>query len=57
MATRPILIKRYGRSRLYEAANGRYVTVEDLRQWLRKGVSFIVHDVETGADVTRVLLA
>jgi len=57
MATDPILIKRYARSRLYDAANGRYVTVEELRQWRRDGVWFIVRDVETDADVTRVLLA
>ena len=52
----PNLIKRYGRSRLYDTAEGRYVTV-DLRQWLRDGIAFWVQDVETGEDVTRVLLA
>jgi polyhydroxyalkanoate synthesis regulator protein len=56
MAT-PILIKRYARSRLYDTVKGRYVTVDELRQWQRDGVAFIVRDVETGADVTRVLLA
>jgi polyhydroxyalkanoate synthesis regulator protein len=57
MATGPILIKRYARSRLYDTTRGRYVTVEELRQWQREGVALIVRDVETGADVTRVLLA
>jgi polyhydroxyalkanoate synthesis regulator protein len=38
-------------------AKGRYVTVDELRQWRRDGRAFIVRDVEMGADVTRVLLA
>jgi len=53
MATRPILIKRY----LYCAAKGRYVSVEELRQWQRVGICFVVEDAETGTDITRVLLA
>jgi polyhydroxyalkanoate synthesis regulator protein len=57
MTTAPILIKRYARSRLYDATRGRYVSVEELRQWRKEGVRFIVRDAETGTDVTRVLLA
>lgn len=53
----PILIKRYARDRLYDAANQRYVTVGQLREWAVKGVSFFVQDTETGADVTQVLIA
>jgi polyhydroxyalkanoate synthesis regulator protein len=55
--TRPVLIKRYARSRLYCAAKGRYVTIRELREWQREGVWFVVEDAETGADITRVLLA
>jgi polyhydroxyalkanoate synthesis regulator protein len=51
--TEPILVKRYARSRLYDAADQRYATVEQPR----KGGTFIVQDTETGADITRVLLA
>jgi polyhydroxyalkanoate synthesis repressor PhaR len=53
----PILVRRYARSRLYDTVAGRYVTVDDLRQWLREGVAFKVQDSETGEDITRVLLA
>jgi len=54
----PILVKRYGRSRgLYDTAEGRYVTVDELREWQRDGIAFWVQDVETGADVACVLLA
>jgi polyhydroxyalkanoate synthesis regulator protein len=54
--TQPILVKRYGGSRLYDAGNLRYVSVDELRDWAAKGVVFVVQDSETGADVTRVLL-
>jgi len=50
------LNKRYGRSRVYHPANGCYVPIDDLQQWQRDGVGFAVMDVETGTDVTRVLL-
>jgi polyhydroxyalkanoate synthesis regulator protein len=51
------IIKRYARSRLYDPNKGRYVSLEELRQRQQEGVSFTVLDVETGDDVTRVLLA
>jgi polyhydroxyalkanoate synthesis regulator protein len=57
MASAPVLIKRYARSRLYDAARGRYVTLAELRLWRRKHVAFIVQDAGTGEDVTRVLFA
>ncbi len=57
MATTTILIKRYARSRLYDTINRRYVTLDELREWQRLGVSFVVMDVETDANVTRVLLS
>ena len=57
MTSAPILIKRYARARLYDPAGRRYLTIEELRRWRRSGVAFTVIDVETGADVTRVLLA
>jgi polyhydroxyalkanoate synthesis regulator protein len=53
----PILVKRYGRSRLYDTMEGRYVSVDDLRLWRHQGISFRVLDVETGEDVTLVLVA
>ncbi len=52
-----ILVRRYGRSRLYDIVAGRYLTVEDLRRWIDEGVAFEVQDSETGEDITRVLLA
>jgi polyhydroxyalkanoate synthesis regulator protein len=57
MPISPILIRRYARSRLYDTSKLRYVTVDELRDWKRKDIIFTVLDVETGEDVTRVLLA
>ena len=53
----PTLVKRYGRSRLYDTVRGRYVSVAQLREWAAEGVAFSVIDAETGSDVTHVLLA
>jgi polyhydroxyalkanoate synthesis regulator protein len=53
----PILVKRYARSRLYDTAEGRYVSVDELREWQRDGLAFCVRDAETGEDITRILLA
>jgi polyhydroxyalkanoate synthesis regulator protein len=53
----PILIKRYPRSRLYDAADARYVALDELRQWQARGIRFEVREAETGADISRVLLA
>jgi polyhydroxyalkanoate synthesis regulator protein len=50
-------VRRYSRSRLYDTIAGRYLSVDDLRQWLKDGVRFEVRDSETGEDITRVLLA
>jgi len=53
----PILVKRYVRSRLYDTANQHYISVAQLQSWANESVAFTVIDVETGLDVTRVLLA
>ena len=53
---KPILVKRYALSRLYDAENRRYVSLEQLRGWAAEGLAFVVLDAETGADITRVLL-
>jgi polyhydroxyalkanoate synthesis regulator protein len=51
------VVKRYGRSRLYDTSQARYVSVEQLRRWAAEDRAFTVIDTETGEDVTRVLLA
>jgi polyhydroxyalkanoate synthesis regulator protein len=53
----PILVKRYAGSRLYDTAQARYVSLEELREWRARRIAFEVRDAETGDDVSRVLLA
>ena len=57
MRSRPFLVKRYARSRLYDTTRARYVSVDDLRRWQSDGVAFIVRDADTGEDVTPAVLA
>ena len=52
-----VLVKRYARNRLYDTATRRYVSVEQLKTWADEGIDFAVIDTETGADITRALLA
>jgi polyhydroxyalkanoate synthesis regulator protein len=53
----PILVKRYAAMRLYDTSKARYVSLDELRAWKERGISFQVREAETGEDVTRVLLA
>jgi len=55
MSAETIVIKRYARSHLYAPTRSRYVIVDELK--ICSGVRLVVVDVETGDDVTRVLLA
>ncbi len=57
VAAAAVLVKCYAGSRLYDTSAGRYVSLEELRQWLARRVSFRVVDATTGADLTQVLLA
>jgi polyhydroxyalkanoate synthesis regulator protein len=54
---RPILVKRYAASRLYDTGTARYVSVDELRAWKERGIPFEVREAETGEDVSCVLLA
>jgi hypothetical protein len=56
-SVKPVLVEHYGRSRLYDVANRRYVSIAQLRHWAVEGEAFVMLDAETGLDVTRVLLA
>ena len=52
----PILVKRYAETRLFDTTRAQYVTVQDLRNWQARGVSFMVVDAKTGAVVTQIIL-
>ena len=52
----PVTIKRYAHQRLYAPAAGRYVTLEDLAGMVEDEEAFVVHDAESGEDITPSML-
>jgi polyhydroxyalkanoate synthesis repressor PhaR len=46
------LIKRYESRKLYDAEESRYVSLEQIAQWIRKGQEVRVVDNATASDVT-----
>jgi len=51
-----VLIKRYGSSRLYDAAALRYLSLDDLAELVARGERFIVRDAKTDNDITQEIL-
>jgi polyhydroxyalkanoate synthesis repressor PhaR len=45
-------ISKYPNRRLYDPAQGRYITLEDIRALVTGHVEFVVIDKKTGADIT-----
>ena len=52
----PRIIKRYARSRLYDTAARRYVTVDQLRAMIQDGTPVVVTEAGNGRDITRAIL-
>ena len=52
----PIIIKKYANRRLYNMAESKYVTLEDLAKMIREGDDFVVYDAKSGEDITRSIL-
>lgn len=46
------LIKRYGSRKLYDTEESRYVSLEELAGWIRRGQEIRVVDNRSGEDVT-----
>ncbi len=51
-----VIIKKYGNRRLYDTAGSRYVNLDDLAEFIRRGKDVQVVDAKTGKDLTRVTL-
>jgi polyhydroxyalkanoate synthesis repressor PhaR len=49
-------IRKYANRRLYDTADSRYVTLEDLRRLVTEGERFEVVDARDGVDITRTIL-
>jgi polyhydroxyalkanoate synthesis repressor PhaR len=52
----PVTVKKYGNRRLYDTADSRYVTLEELATKVRAGTDVVVVDAKTGADLTQATL-
>ena len=46
------LIKRYGSRKLYDTEESRYVSLEEIGNWVRQGQEIKVQDNQSGDDVT-----
>jgi polyhydroxyalkanoate synthesis repressor PhaR len=51
------LIKRYGSRKLYDTEESRYVSLEEIGDWIRAGHVMRVVDTQSGEDVTAQTLA
>src|SRR6516225_2704179 len=54
MAT--VTVKKYGNRRLYDTADSRYVTLEELADKIRKGTDVTIVDAKSGQDLTQSTL-
>jgi polyhydroxyalkanoate synthesis repressor PhaR len=50
------VIKKYPNRRIYDTQYSKYIKVEDIRDMIVEGESFVVLDSKTGKDVTRSVL-
>jgi polyhydroxyalkanoate synthesis repressor PhaR len=53
---RDVLVKKYSNRRLYDTAESRYITMEELAQTIRSGRSVRVVDAKTHEDLTQQTL-
>lgn len=51
-----LVVKKYPNRRLYDTAQSRYITLEDLADRIKAGADVLVQDVQTGADLTQATL-
>jgi polyhydroxyalkanoate synthesis repressor PhaR len=51
-----IVVKKYSNRRLYDTADSRYITLEDLAQKIRQGTDARVVDATSGEDLTQATL-
>jgi polyhydroxyalkanoate synthesis repressor PhaR len=54
--TEPVRITRYPNRRLYDRSRGRYVTLPEVADVVRRGTDVVVQDSRTGEDLTRGVL-
>ena len=55
--TGSVVIKKYANRRLYDTSTSQYVTLDHLRDLVKKNIDFQVVDAKSGEDLTRGVLA
>lgn len=55
--SKKIVIKKYPNRRLYNTQTSTYIKIDDLAEMVRKDEDFIVVDIKTNEDITRITLA
>ena len=53
----PRVVKKYSNRRLYDTAESRYITLDELAESIRRGADARVLDAQTGDDLTQATLA
>lgn len=56
-SSEPLIIKKYANRRLYNTAEGSFVTLADLHELVKQEIAFVVQDAKTGKDLTASVLA
>ena len=51
-----LVVKKYPNRRLYDTAESRYITLEDLAERIKAGSDVLVQDATTGIDLTQATL-
>ena len=51
-----LVVKKYPNRRLYDTAESRYITLEDLAERIKAGSDVLVQDATTRADLTQATL-
>ena len=51
------VIRKYANRRLYNTSTAKFVTLGDLHEMVKQGVSFVVEDATSGRDITCSVLA
>jgi polyhydroxyalkanoate synthesis repressor PhaR len=51
-----LVVKKYPNRRLYDTAESKYITLEDLADRIKKGSDVLVQDATSGADLTQATL-
>ena len=51
-----LVVKKYPNRRLYDTAQSRYITLEDLAERIKAGSDVLVQDATTGVDLTQATL-